>query len=72
MTTTTITVSVPCDGDVGDPGKPCRWDEMHHLDDDGNHWCPTGFMYCYEHGGTGTIDGPGACQAWGEPAEGDR
>jgi hypothetical protein len=64
-TATTITVTFPCDGDLpSDEG--CRWEEMHHLDDEGRHWCPTGFMYCHEHGGVGSISGPGACQLWGE------
>lgn len=63
---TTITVSWPCEGaSFGDPTEACDWAEMHHYDDDGNHWCPTGFMYCHTHGGIGTIDGPGACQLWG-------
>lgn len=22
------------------------WEEMHHYDDDGRHWCPTGYEMC--------------------------
>lgn len=67
---TTIAVAIPCDGDI-DLSEPCDWHEMHHTDDEGRHWCPTGFMWCATHGGTGTIDGPGACQLWGEHPEPD-
>lgn len=71
-TTTTSTASLtmnltwPCGGDIKS-SEPCHWEEMHHLDDEGRHWCPTGFMWCSTHGGgDGTIDGPGTCQLWGE------
>lgn len=71
----TMTLAWPCGGD--DDLGPCVWREMHHVDDEGNHWCPTGFMWCHTHSGTGTIDGPGwlgphtvhgqgYCQLWGE------
>lgn len=63
---TTINISLPCGGDIVEPDEPCHWQEMHHYDEDGRHWCPTGFMFCYTHGGVGTIDGPGQCSLWGE------
>jgi hypothetical protein len=62
---TTITVRLPCDGPFQN-GQPCVWREMHHYDDEGRHWCPTGFVFCHEHAGTGTITGPNVCQLWGE------
>ncbi len=62
--TTTITVT-PCDPTSP---VPCDWQEMHHYDDEGRHWCPTGFVFCHTHFGVGTITGPGACQLWGEVA----
>lgn len=62
---TTIVVSLPCDGPFLND-EPCQWTEMHHYDDEGRHWCPTGFMFCHRHGGMGTITGPDACQLWGE------
>lgn len=62
---TLIRVSLPCGGEFPSD-EPCRWSEMHHLDDEGNHWCPTGFMWCETHAGIGTIDGPAQCQLWGE------
>jgi hypothetical protein len=64
---TTITVAWPCGGNLASEGGPCRWEEVHHYDDDFLHRCPTGFMWCTTHLGTGSIDGPGACQKWGEP-----
>lgn len=69
--TTTWTVTLPCGGPL-ESDQPCHWVEMHHYDesDDGTqlvHRCPTGFVWCTEHGGVGTIDGPGACHLWDEP-----
>ncbi len=61
----TVTVTWPCDGPVRSD-EPCRWSEMHHYDDEGRHWCPTGYVFCHTHGGVGTIDGPATCQLWGE------
>jgi hypothetical protein len=62
---TTITISLPCaEASPGEP--PCDWHEMHHLDDGGRHWCPTGYMFCHAHGGVGEITGLGVCQLWGE------
>ena len=68
---TTIVVSSPCDYAAFPSDEPCDWAEMHHLDDEGRHWCPTGFMFCSTHCGLGRISGPGACQLWDElPAVG--
>lgn len=62
---TTYVVDRPCPP----TDTACVIDQMHHYDDDGNHWCPTGFLWCYEHAElVGTIDGPGACALWGEKA----
>lgn len=62
--TTTWTVPLPCNGEPSD--EPCEWHEMHHTDEDGKHWCPTGYVLCHTHGGIGTVSGLGACQVWGE------
>lgn len=59
-----INLQYPCNGEQD--GESCVWEGMHHVDDEGRHWCPTGFMLCHPHGGVGTIDGPGQCQLWGE------
>lgn len=62
---TTWTISLPCNGDLPSD-EPCDWHEMHHTDEDGRHWCPTGYAFCHTHAGLGNITGPGACHLWGE------
>lgn len=40
----------------------CEVDYLHHLDDAGRHYCPTGFLWCASHGrAVGTFDGPADC-----------
>lgn len=60
---TTIVAPWPCDDEQD--GEPCQWSEMHHYGDEGEHYCPTGFMLCHQHGGVGTITGPAVCKRWG-------
>jgi hypothetical protein len=49
--------------------EPCEWSEMHHYDDEGNHWCPTGFEMCNVH--LGIRKAEGRCLLWGEKPNGD-
>lgn len=37
---------------------------MHHLDAEGRHWCPTGFVWCPKCGATGEEPEPHSCQRW--------
>ena len=41
----------------------CTWVEIHHVDDQGRHWCPTGIAYCEIHDHHRQIDG--TCILWG-------
>lgn len=43
-----------------------RLEEMHHLGEDGKHYCPTGFVWCPECGGTAHVADYDGCQRWGE------
>lgn len=39
---------------------------VHHYDDEGRHYCPTGFIMCYLCGGMGDEPGEPECTLWGE------
>ena len=39
-------------------------DVVHHYDDEGRHYCPTGFVMCLECGGTGIEPEPHECNLW--------
>lgn len=41
-------------------------DVVHHFDDDGNHYCPTGFLLCRECGQPFPEPEPYSCHLWGE------
>lgn len=60
-TTITVTLPMPCR-----PGviEGCQWTEMHHLDEVGHHWCPTGFWTCEQHDTTVAVNG--LCFLWNE------
>ena len=43
------------------------WHEMHHLDHDGKHFCPTGFDYCHLCGASQKrADNLDKCWYWDE------
>lgn len=37
---------------------------MHHTDESGLHYCPTGFVYCYNCMAIGTEPEPYECTKW--------
>jgi len=39
-------------------------DVVHHFDDEGRHYCPTGFVMCLECGATGDEPEPNECTLW--------
>lgn len=39
---------------------------MHHCDDKGNHYCPTGFLMCAYCGGIADEPEPFQCTKWGK------
>lgn len=39
---------------------------MHHFDDDGKHYCPTGLLMCPYCGGIADEPQPYSCLKWGE------
>lgn len=39
---------------------------VHHTDDEGRHYCPTGFLMCGLCGGIADEPGPPSCTRWGE------
>lgn len=46
----------------------CEHDEvevMHHYDDDGRHYCPTGFLMCHRCGAVADEPEPSECTLWG-------
>ena len=43
-----------------------EWEQMHHLDDAGRHYCPTGFATCQACGETKIDEGAQPCHLWGE------
>ena len=49
------------------------WMTIHHTDDEGKHYCPTGIEWCPVHGDSLDLefcgesrDGTDVCFAWGE------
>lgn len=66
MTSDLITkVRYPC---CPEATGPCVWAEIHHIDDQGRHWCPTGILRCTTHGGIGETTG--TCRLQGQAIEG--
>ena len=39
---------------------------VHHYDDQGRHYCPTGAVMCNLCGAVGTEPEPNSCEKWGE------
>lgn len=39
---------------------------LHHEDEEGRHWCPTGFIVCQECGAIGDEPEPFSCHVHGE------
>lgn len=39
---------------------------VHHTDDEGRHYCPTGFLMCHRCLGFAEEPAPASCQFWGE------
>ena len=53
----------------GEPFPPCPSEEhevvvMHHTDEDGRHYCPTGFIYCARCFAIGKEPEPFGCTRW--------
>jgi hypothetical protein len=48
-----------------------QWDEVHHTDDYGRHWCPTGYAICGLCGEMAS-DWIGTCTLWGKVPAGNR
>lgn len=57
---------VPVESDQPCPVAGHALTVMHHCDDDGTHYCPTGFLWCAECAGTADEPEPMGCQKWGE------
>jgi len=38
---------------------------MHHLGDDGRHWCPTMYLFCPHCNGVAEEPEPYECTKWG-------
>ena len=47
---------------------PHELDAVHHLGDDGHHWCPTMFIMCGLCGAVGHEPEPYECELWDELA----
>lgn len=43
---------------------------MHHYDDEGNHYCPTGFLWCPTCGGVADEPDPPTCTLVGQKPAG--
>ncbi len=42
---------------------------IHHTDDRGHHWCPTGFVMCQKCTAIGDEPEPYECNGWDEAAQ---
>ncbi len=60
-----VTVMVSSDAPCSIPGHALE--VMHHIGEDGLHYCPTMFLWCGNCAGVASEPEPFSCQKWQQP-----